>query len=203
VSTSLKAFLPIFVEPFGLTPLGLYERQKALIRGGVIPAGESRGPGKGLRLTPKVAATMLIALLSTENVNDIAEKAAAVASFKSIHGKDMRPGLVKRPGRCPFTGKTTFRAAMAELLASRELAERLVEIHVYRTARVLAASLSFGDRVPDVDGYAYTGGGRSDFAPGGNPERLKSAQPEVATWVRMSGDAFRKIAAAVAEGIEE
>jgi hypothetical protein len=202
VNTSLKAFLPTLAEPFGLTPLGLYERQRALIRGGVIPAGESRGPGKGVRLTPKVAATMLIALLSTENVNDIAEKAAAVATFKSIHGKDMRPGLIKRPGRCPFTGKATFGAALAELLSSIKLAERLLEINVYRTAPVLAASLSFGDRVPDVDGYVYTGGGRSDFAPGGNPERLKFARPEVTTWVRMSGEGLRRIAAAVAEGIE-
>jgi hypothetical protein len=117
--TSLKGFIPTLAKLIGMTPAALYERQRALVRAGLLRAKSGRGPGSGVRLTADTVALLLIAVLATDSLSDTEEKARAVANLRSA--------------RCWLTGTNTFWAALAAILASSDLSKRVRSISVTRT----------------------------------------------------------------------
>jgi DNA-binding IscR family transcriptional regulator len=127
---SLKAFLPELAGTFGTTPHALYERQRALVRLGLVETHRGRGPGSGAKLSADNVAGLVIALMLTENLSDT----------------DARVGLLckasPRKATCPLTGSKDFRGAIAALLGSPEMAARLKDISVRREE--LSAHIQYG-----------------------------------------------------------
>jgi len=117
--TSLKGFIPTLAKLVGMTPAALYERQRALVRAGLLQVKRGRGPGSGVRLTADTVALLLIAVLATDSLSDTEEKARTVAKLTSA--------------RCSLTGTNTFEAALAAILASSDLSKRVRSISVTRT----------------------------------------------------------------------
>lgn len=115
--SSLKKFLLDFVAPrLRLSPASLYERQRELVRGGLLPVREGRGPGSGVPLTPDTLATFIIGLLATDGLTDLVEHTSALCSARTLivskHTKETRYGntfqsdLAKAlVGSGEFTGK--------------------------------------------------------------------------------------------------
>jgi hypothetical protein len=95
--TSLKSFIPALAKSVDMTPAALYERQRALVRVGLLHGKSGKGPGSGVRATPESVAMLLIALLATGSVSEIEDHAMAVANLKSA------------TKLCPLTGKKTLR----------------------------------------------------------------------------------------------
>ena len=63
---SLKGLIPRLAHELGMTPDALYERQRALVRAGLLKGVEGKGPGSGVRATPYATALLLIAVLAAD-----------------------------------------------------------------------------------------------------------------------------------------
>jgi DNA-binding IscR family transcriptional regulator len=117
---SLKGLIPVLAKAVGMTPAALYERQRALVRAGLLHAESGRGPGSGVRATPESVSMLLVALLATGSLSETESQTKAVANLKSA----MK--------RCPLTGKKTFATALTAALASQEMAKRVRWLEVER-----------------------------------------------------------------------
>jgi hypothetical protein len=71
---SLKAFLPKVAVAFRTTPDALYSRQRALVRLGLLPVTEGKGPGSGVPLTADTLGVMIIALLAADTLAETDER---------------------------------------------------------------------------------------------------------------------------------
>jgi hypothetical protein len=103
--------------------MALYERQRALVRAGLLDAVEGHGPGSGVRTTAESVAILLISVLSTDSLTEAETRSADIANATPLGG-----------GRCPLTGMQSFRDAIASLLTSAARSARVIEISVSRTA---------------------------------------------------------------------
>src|SRR5262245_54859470 len=116
----LKSLLPALGELIQRSPDALYERQRALVRLRLLSAGKGRGPGSGVRASPGALATLLIAILATDNLSETDERIADFLNAK--HPK----------ANCPLTGASTFGVALTRILASLDIAMRVTQIYVSR-----------------------------------------------------------------------
>ena len=107
-------------EHQSLREAAVYERQRALARAGLLKIEHGRGPGSGVRGTPESAALLLISLLATGNLSKAGIRTRIFANLKN------------KEGFCPVTGKGTFAQAVTAILASKELAQRIMAIDVSR-----------------------------------------------------------------------
>ena len=114
---SLKSLLPYLAIFFDTTEFALYERQRALVRAGLIHAVPGRGPGKGVRVTPQSLAMLLISLAATESLIQVQSETKAIANLK-----------IQDNAACPITGKKAFGAALSAVLSSVDLDRRLAWI---------------------------------------------------------------------------
>jgi hypothetical protein len=128
---SLKAFAPVLATSLGLTPAAMYERQRALVRANVLPTPIGRGRGNGLPATPENVATLLIAVLVTDNLSDTDDRVNALADA------EFDPRLEKS---CLLTGKPTFKEALAAILAADVLAR---DVHVSVSRSDLTATIYY------------------------------------------------------------
>jgi hypothetical protein len=71
---SLKSFLPKLSECLSVSPAALYERQRALVRLGILTGKEGRGPGSGVKLAADSLAALLASLLVTDNLSDVDDR---------------------------------------------------------------------------------------------------------------------------------
>lgn len=117
---SLKSFIPTLANPLGMTPAALYERQRALVRAGLLEAKPGRGRGSGVSVTPQSVAMMLIAILATDSLSETEAQTKIVATLKNTKG------------RCSLTGKKTLAAALTAILASEDTIKRAKWIYVHR-----------------------------------------------------------------------
>jgi hypothetical protein len=122
---SLKAFAPILASLLQTTPAAIYERQRALIRAGVLPTPIGRGRGNGLPATAETAALMLIAIMVTDNLSDTDGRVQKLA--------DAKVDLRARKQGCRLTKALTFKAALTSILASEELSAAVSSIYVSRS----------------------------------------------------------------------
>jgi hypothetical protein len=146
---SLKAYAPRLAWRLGTTPAALYERQRALVRDGLLDQSEGRGPGSGVQVGPYPVALLLVAVLATDSLSETAEKVRIFAPAKST----------AVGGLCPLTGKQTFVEAVARVLDRRQPHWRKIEsITVRRTSGhgVIASgdSLSHTDSIFAARGQA-------------------------------------------------
>jgi hypothetical protein len=135
---SLKAYAPLLASHLGTTPAALYERQRALVRAGLLAQPEGRGPGSGVPVRPYEVALLLIAVLATDSLSDTSEKARLVSMARS--------GV--NDNACPFTGEQTFVEAVARVLdMSHDQWREIVSITVHRTTGAGSISYKGGLRV--------------------------------------------------------
>ena len=124
MASSLKAYAPLLAWRLGTTPAALYERQRALVRDGMLEQSEGRGPGSGVHAAPYSVALLLVAILATDSLSEIAEKVKIFAPAKSIAAD----------GHCTLTGEPTFVEAVALVLdMARQHWRKIVDITVSRT----------------------------------------------------------------------
>jgi len=122
--SSLKAFLPRMARTFGTTPDALYARQRALIRLGLLPTLEGKGPGSGVLLTADSVAVMIIAILSADTLAETDQRVVAMC--------DARDESIIRERGVPH--HLTFRAAIAQIVTDGGMSEAasLISLHVSR-----------------------------------------------------------------------
>jgi hypothetical protein len=78
VMAGLKSFLNGIAPILGVSPLALYERQRALVNLGVLRAVPGRGPGSGVPLTPYNVAAVVISVLATDNLSEIDDRVVGI-----------------------------------------------------------------------------------------------------------------------------
>jgi hypothetical protein len=120
---SLNKFLPQISGFLNTTPAALYERQRQLVRLGILRAEKGRGPGSGVKLSADGVAALLVALLVTDNLSDTNDQ---IRLFL-----DSRP-LVKSAK----IGAKTFGEVLAEFLLSPQKLPDLEFIEVHRSIRL-------------------------------------------------------------------
>ena len=120
---SLKGLISHVSALTGMSEAAVYERQRALVRAGLLKTERGRGPGSGVRGTPKSVALLLISLLTTGNLS---EAGVSTRIFANLENKE---------GSCPLTGKRTFAEAVTAILESKELAQRIIAINVSQEIR--------------------------------------------------------------------
>jgi DNA-binding IscR family transcriptional regulator len=138
MTRSLKALIPKIASALGTTPAALYERQRALVRAGLLHPLPGHGPGSGVRATPESVALLLIALLATSSLTETEGQTARIMNLKSANK------------RCPLTGKKTFSTALAAVLASEELAKRVQTVGVERGGDQAHAEIIFNKEAETV-----------------------------------------------------
>ena len=120
---SLNKFLPQISGFLNVTPAALYERQRQLVRLGILTAEKGRGPGSGVKLSADGVAALIVALLATDNLSDTNDQ---IRLFL-----DSRP-LVKSAK----IGAKTFGEVLAEFLLSPKKLPDLESIEVHRSMRL-------------------------------------------------------------------
>jgi hypothetical protein len=127
MTTSLKAFIPKLAKALEMNPTALYERQRALIRGGLLETKAGHGPGSGVRLSPESVAMLVISVLATNSLVDVEAKTREGAELLGREGK-------------------TFAEVFAEMLGSEEAAAKCTAVHFHNTLRL--AIIAHGDQQP-------------------------------------------------------
>lgn len=115
---SLKSFLPVVSRIVGESTDALYERQRALVREGLLVALPGHGRGSGVRADADSVAMLLIALMSTVNLSNAGARSRDLSEAPHESGK------------CGLTGERTFRAALSRILSDAKLAKRVKELRV-------------------------------------------------------------------------
>ena len=101
----------------GQTVEMLYERQRALVRKGLLESVKGRGPGSGVRADEAALATFFISLLSHDLL---------VLSFVTEVFSTMKSDT----GKCPVTGAKTFGDAMRRILGDEAMARKAAPLVV-------------------------------------------------------------------------
>lgn len=159
---SLKNYSIEMAQHLGITHLAVYERQRTLVRLGVLPP-EGRGPHRGVRATPNTVAPLLLAGMFADSLSDLdarfvrllkakpaeieagleahAEQQAHVDSAArqwAALGRSFDRPAVPAPAKmvCPVTGASNFKDAVAALLASSALVEQVEALAINRSLGV-------------------------------------------------------------------
>jgi hypothetical protein len=134
IMASLTSILPQLAPILGLSTAALYERQRALVRLGLLPKPEGRGRGSGADASPETVALLVIAVMATDNLSDSDERIIKLAHAKftrTYEGKLQRADT-SAVQKCGLTAAPTFAQAVAEILAEPKKAEALSNIAVRR-----------------------------------------------------------------------
>ncbi len=138
--SSLKAYGALLAWRLGMTPAALYERQRALVREGILTQSEGRGPGSGVHAAPYSVALLLVSVLATDSLSETAEKTRIFAPAKSTATN----------GHCPLTRQKTFVEAVAVLLdMTRQHWRKIVNVIVDRTTGF--ATITYEDDLSSGD----------------------------------------------------
>jgi DNA-binding IscR family transcriptional regulator len=129
---SLKSLIRDVSAFTGMSEAAVYERQRALVRAGLLKTERGRGPGSGVRGTPESVALLLISLLATGNLSDAG---CSTRIFANLENKE---------DFCPLTRKRTFAEAVTAILTSRDLAQSVIAINLSR--EITETEIAYRDR---------------------------------------------------------
>lgn len=112
---SLTSFLPRIAPTLRMETSTLYERQRSLVRAGMLPKPQGRGRGSGAEATPATVSVLLVSVLATDNWSetDLLVQALCHAAHFDLKKKKR---LV-----CAVTDAETFGEALACTLADEKL----------------------------------------------------------------------------------
>lgn len=119
---SLKAYTLTLARHLGMSPNALYERQRELVRHGLLDVGRKRGPGGGVRTTQESIALLTLSAMASESLVDTARKTKAVADAQII---ETTSGT--------FVGYRTLLQAFSRVLVQQSLASKAT-LTISRTA---------------------------------------------------------------------
>jgi hypothetical protein len=180
-TASLKGFVPALAGIVGMTPAALYERQRALVRAGLLDAEAGRGPGSGVRITAAAVATLVIALMAGESLSDVARSTAALIKAESVNG------------RCPITGVVYFGDALTQIFKDRLLSSQVAQVSVSRTQTFA--------RIRPVKGKVVSEfGGEADWKRSALPE-WAAAVPSLPAAIRLEATIEQKAIRAIADQV--
>ncbi|MBR0871395.1 hypothetical protein JQ633_13590 [Bradyrhizobium tropiciagri] len=145
---SLKSYAPTLAHYLKLSPNALYERQRALIRSGLLVTIQGRGPGSGVKVSVPSVALLILSVLGTESLAEIDPVVRQLGTARANEKS------------CPLTGSIEFGQALEIVLAQTSTARRIAWIKVVRPAqrvelvfssanRKRTESSSFGTTSPD------------------------------------------------------
>ncbi len=117
---SLMALFPQIGHILGKTPDALYAYQRAFVRAGILESKSGRGPGSGVRASPKTISQLLIGLITHASILENIRVAHSIA--KAVPASTTR--------KCPLTGATNFEDALSQMLSDEKSAARVNEIRV-------------------------------------------------------------------------
>jgi hypothetical protein len=82
---SLKDIGAVIAKVVEMPEATVYERQRALVRAGLLSGDDKRGPGGGVRATPKATALLLAGILATfeGNIADIGQRTRRLMNLKN------------------------------------------------------------------------------------------------------------------------
>ena len=103
-SLSLNTILPELSGALELTPGKIYERQRQLVKAGLLISKKGMGPGSGVQATPHNVAMVLTTILAVQR-GDAVKRTKLLAAAKPL----VSP--------CPYTGKTSFLGVLANILS--------------------------------------------------------------------------------------
>lgn len=132
---SLQAFLfqADVAEALEVKPTTLYERQRALVRVGLLPQPKSRGRNSGGAMaTPDTVAMVLLSLLATDSLSEVDERIATWAQLRAI--EENLPG--PRVGKCHLTGQKNLHAALSYCLSQENDDENYYQVEINRKAMI-------------------------------------------------------------------
>jgi hypothetical protein len=115
----LKTYLSTLSPLLGQSEEMLYERQRALVRQGLLDSVGGRGPGSGVRADESALSPFLISLLA----HDI---------LAHSHAAELFCGMKNDAGKCPITGAKTFREGLEAVLGHEGLAEKTTGVMLHR-----------------------------------------------------------------------
>jgi hypothetical protein len=184
MTTSLKSCIAALSAALNEAPGSLYERQRALVREGLLESAPGRGPGSGVKATPETVAMLLISILASVAWSGSGTKTRDISQAES-------------PRRCSLTGAKTFYEALTIVLANEKLAERVNSITVGASHGY--ANIAFdgqGQTKSPVPGFEMQRlPSRSHFGPTNN-------SGDIRTEITIGGQRIREIAAIIA-GLEK
>ncbi|KWV54323.1 hypothetical protein AS156_00930 [Bradyrhizobium macuxiense] len=122
---SLNAFLPALSELVGVSPGVLYERQRSLVKHGLIKSRPGRGPGSGVPLTYANVAMLLIAYMAADALADVPMRVERAANGKAR--AEHNENLLAAQGR---PTKANFQETIEGILADPEMAASVESIEI-------------------------------------------------------------------------
>jgi hypothetical protein len=115
----MTCVLPQLADVLGTTPAALYERQRALVRQGVLRPLVGRGPGSGVELSADAVAALLISVGAAWSLSEVDSRIIKYCEAQSAIGK------------CLFTNQKKLRGALAVILTDPNLLGRTASIVVH------------------------------------------------------------------------
>ena len=173
--SSLKGYTTALARHLDTSPAALYERQRELVRGGALDAGDGRGPGSGVRATSPSVAMLIIAVLATDSLSETSEVVGLLAKAKTTSDAH------------PFKETKTLIDTLAFMLTSKVWSSRIVQISIVRTERIAIVQYREGGKLKSAEFH-------TNARPADSVLRVEAALP---------GNAFRAIANDVWEIIGE
>jgi len=132
---SLKSIIPLLSDVLRFSENALYERQRALVRGGLIKATAGRGPGSGVKATADNVAMLIISVLATDSLSDVVVETGIIAkATRQVPDVDAPPAF------------RTFKAAVAYCFSTDD--DRIASVEVFRTSRTAVVRFRDGHIMP-------------------------------------------------------
>ena len=144
MATSLKTLLPEVARILGESANVLDQRQRALVREGLLESLPGHGPGSGVRASPESMAVLVIGMVATPIWSETGPAARALADAVP---PTFLGGLNSR------SNKPSFKEELTKIFADESLAAHVEKIEFDSSAgRVIV--------VPDLshDGHLFVGG---------------------------------------------
>jgi hypothetical protein len=160
---SLKSLLPCMSRLTGLSEVALYERQRALVRLGLLPAPTKTGRNSGGAMaTPGSVAVLLVSIMVTDRLSEVDERVLEFLQFRTFSYPMV--GTLGRPKEdcCYVTGQRTLYGALRAAIRQRTWLTdpSRIEIEIERGARVarVIGSDAQGESITE-----FSEGPRSDY----------------------------------------
>ena len=155
----LKTYISTLSPLLGQTHEMLYERQRMLVRHGLLESVEGRGRGSGVRADEKALAAFLISFMAHDilahvSVAEVFCEMRFMSSWTTPESQS-RAGM-SYAGKCPFTGAKNFRGALEAILGHEPLAKKNSGIELQRNWPG-GAFLKFWRLVRDGDRVRHEG----------------------------------------------
>ena len=138
---SLKAYIPTLAQFLNVSPDALYERQRALIRSGLLVPVEGRGPGSGVQALVPAVSMLILSVFATET---LAEIDFAVRQLGRARAKKKS---------CPLTGSIEFGQAFEMVLAQANVARKISSVTVERP--IQQATLIFDSKKGPISSSVF------------------------------------------------